>query len=51
MENYRKKGIMNHVKALEIMNRERKYDNQELVRMISDAQEVLEIHNEFIRLK
>ena len=46
-----REGIMNHVKALEIMNRERKYDNQELVRMISDAQEVLEIHNEFIRLK
>ncbi len=46
-----REGIMNHVKALEIMNRERKYDNQKLVRMISDAQEVLEIHNEFIRLK
>ena len=46
-----REGIMNHVKALEIMNRERKYDNQKLVRMISDAQEVLEIHDEFIRLK
>jgi hypothetical protein len=46
-----REGIMNHVKALEIMNRERKYDNQKLLRMISDAQEVLEIHEEFIRLK
>ncbi len=46
-----REGIMNHVKALEIMNREGKYDNQKLLRMISDAQEVLEIHDEFIRLK
>jgi hypothetical protein len=46
-----REGIMNHVKALEIMNRERKYDNKKLLRMISDAQKVLEIHDEFIRLK
>ncbi|MHC4455291.1 MAG: hypothetical protein ACYSWS_11475 [Planctomycetota bacterium] len=46
-----REGIMNHVKALEIMNRERKYDNKALLRMISDAQDVLEIHGEFIRLK
>ncbi len=45
------KGITDHIKALEIMNRERKFDNQKLLRMISDAQEVLDIHNEFIRLE
>ncbi len=44
-------GIMDHIKAIEIMNRERKYDNQKLLKMIASAQEVLDIHNEFIRLK
>ncbi len=44
-------GIIDHVKALQIMNRERKYDNQKLIKMIASAQEVLDIHGEFIRLK
>ncbi len=44
-------GIMDHVKALQIMNRERKYDNQKLIKMIASAQEVLDIHSEFIHLK
>ena len=44
-------GIMDHVKALQIMNRERKYDNQKLIKMIASAQEVLDIHSEFVRLK
>ena len=41
-------SMRDYVDALEQMNEKREYDNDQLLRMIDEAQDVLEVHEEFL---